>query len=55
MKLLNMTSAEKIAYIMTRLYENKLTTNAVIVEDSEAPAPPEPTTRLIDSQTSEVF
>ncbi|MBE6785947.1 MAG: hypothetical protein E7538_06945 [Ruminococcaceae bacterium] len=35
--------------------ENKLTTNAVIVEDSEAPAPPEPTTRLIDSQTSEVF
>jgi L-fuculose-phosphate aldolase len=28
MKLLNMTSAEKIAYIMTRLYENKLTTTS---------------------------
>ena len=28
MKLLNMTSAEKIAYIMTRLYTNKLTTTS---------------------------
>ena len=28
MKLLNMTSAEKIAYIMTRLYDNKLTTTS---------------------------
>lgn len=28
MKLLNMTPAEKIAYIMTRLYENKLTTTS---------------------------
>ena len=28
MKLLNMTPAEKIAYIMTRLYDNKLTTTS---------------------------
>ena len=28
MKLLNMTSAQKIAYIMTRLYDNKLTTTS---------------------------
>lgn len=42
----------KLYYIFD---ENKLTTNAVIVEDSETSAPPEPTTRLINSQTSEAF
>ena len=32
--------------------ENKLTTNAVFVEENPSAQPPEPTTRLIDSQTS---
>ncbi len=47
----------------TKLYyifdENKLTTNAIILEEGETLAtdskPPEPTTRAINSQTSEVF
>lgn len=43
----------------TELYyiwdENKLTTNAVIIADDESGPPPEPSTRLINSQTSEAF
>lgn len=43
----------------TKLYyifdENKLTTNAVVVEQGGTSAPPEPTTRLINSETSEVL
>lgn len=43
----------------TKLYyiydENKLTTNAVIVEEGGISTPPEPTTRTINSETSEVF
>ena len=35
--------------------ENKLTTNAVIIADDEVSPPPEPTTRLISSDTSEAF